>query len=94
MSYSDRSRPKQWEQGPNRLRLIHTADAGFDGIEPEALNSGAVCANTFHPERSIAEYVATVLVVLRRDLMRQDAALWQGKWHSRWFEADNAPYVK
>ncbi|WP_395399436.1 hypothetical protein ACHMXB_14690 [Arthrobacter sp. UC242_113] len=67
--------------GANRLRLIHTAGAGFDGIEPEALNSGAVCANIFHHEGWIAEYVATVLVVLRRDLMRQDAALRQGKWH-------------
>lgn len=24
----------------NRLRLIHTAGAGFDGIEPEALRTG------------------------------------------------------
>ncbi|MCW3768879.1 2-hydroxyacid dehydrogenase [Paenarthrobacter sp. PAE-2] len=68
--------------GANRLRLIHTAGAGFDGIEPEALNTEAVCANTFHHEGSIAEYVATVLVALRRDLIAQDAALRKGKWHS------------
>lgn len=66
----------------NRLRLIHTAGAGFDGIEPEALRTGAVCANTFHHEGSVAEYVASVLVGLRRDLMLQDAALREGKWRS------------
>jgi phosphoglycerate dehydrogenase-like enzyme len=66
----------------NRLRLIHTAGAGFDGIESEALQAGAVCANTFHHEGSVAEYVATVLVALRRDLIVQDAALREGKWRS------------
>lgn len=65
-----------------RLRLIHTAGAGFEGIDPEALNPGAVCANTFHHEGSIAEYVATVLVALRREIILQDTALRKGKWHS------------
>jgi phosphoglycerate dehydrogenase-like enzyme len=40
------------------LRLVHVAGAGFDGIEPNALPAGAVCANTFHHESSIAEHVA------------------------------------
>jgi phosphoglycerate dehydrogenase-like enzyme len=66
----------------NRLRLIHTAGAGFDGIEPDALHTGTVCANTFHHEGSIAEYVATALVALRRDLILQDKALREGNWRS------------
>jgi phosphoglycerate dehydrogenase-like enzyme len=66
----------------NRLRLIHTAGAGFDGIASGALRPGAVCANTFHHEGSVAEYVASVLVALRRDFIVQDAALRDGNWHS------------
>jgi phosphoglycerate dehydrogenase-like enzyme len=54
--------------GP-RLRLVHTAGTGYDGIDPAALPAGAVCANTFHHEGSIAEYVASVLVAPRRELI-------------------------
>jgi phosphoglycerate dehydrogenase-like enzyme len=65
-----------------RLRLIHTAGAGFDGIEQEALPAEAICANTFHHEGPVAEYVASVLVALRRDLINQDAAMREGNWRS------------
>jgi phosphoglycerate dehydrogenase-like enzyme len=65
-----------------RLRLVHTAGAGYDGIDPVALPAGAVCANTLHHEGSIAEYVASVLVALRRELIAQDAALREGHWRS------------
>lgn len=64
------------------LRLVHVAGAGYDGIEGDALPNGAVCANTFHHESSIAEHVATVLVALRRNLLGQDAALRTGLWSS------------
>ena len=64
------------------LRLVHVGGAGYDGIEADALPPGAVCANTFHHENSIAEHIATVLVALRRNLIGQDAALRSGVWSS------------
>ncbi|WP_138414435.1 2-hydroxyacid dehydrogenase [Sinomonas gamaensis] len=65
-----------------KLRLVHVAGAGYDGINADALPAGVICANTFHHENSIAEHVAAVLVALRRDLLGQDAALRTGTWQS------------
>lgn len=66
----------------SRLKLVHAAGAGYDGIDLTALPVGAVCANTYHHENSIAEYVAASLVALRRGLRRQDSALRRGVWSS------------
>jgi phosphoglycerate dehydrogenase-like enzyme len=74
--------------GARNLRLVHVAGAGYDGIDADALPAGAVCANTFHHEGSIAEHVATVLVALRRNLLGQDAALRSGQWSSSVYSAD------
>lgn len=70
------------------LRLVHVAGAGYDGIDADALPAGAVCANTFHHEGSIAEHIATVLVALRRNLLGQDAALRTGVWSSSVYSPD------
>ncbi|HEY8701151.1 MAG TPA: 2-hydroxyacid dehydrogenase [Arthrobacter sp.] len=70
------------------LRLVHVAGAGYDGIDADALPAGAVCANTYHHESSIAEHIAAVLVALRRDLVGQDAALRTGVWASSVYSAD------
>ena len=69
-----------------RLELVHVAGAGFDGIDAEALPDGAVVANTFHHEASIAEYVASTTVVLRRRLLDQDRELRTGHWASPVYE--------
>lgn len=74
-------------EAPN-VRLVHVAGAGYDGIEAGALPAGAVCANTFHHESSIAEYIASVLVALRRNLIGQDAALRTGVWSSSVYSAE------
>jgi phosphoglycerate dehydrogenase-like enzyme len=74
-------------QAPN-LRLVHVAGAGYDGVEADALPAGSVCANTFHHEGSIAEYIAAALVVLRRNLLGQDAALRSGIWASSVYSQD------
>ena len=74
-------------QAPN-LRLVHVAGAGYDGIDADALPAGAVCANTFHHEGSIAEYIAAALVALRRNLLGQDAALRSGIWASSVYSQD------
>ncbi|MDQ4502535.1 2-hydroxyacid dehydrogenase [Sinomonas sp. ASV322] len=65
-----------------KLRLVHVAGAGYDGIDADALPAACVCANTFHHENSIAEHIAAVLVALRRNLLGQDAALRTGAWAS------------
>ncbi|MHC6594355.1 2-hydroxyacid dehydrogenase [Arthrobacter sp. C152] len=70
------------------LRLVHVAGAGYDGIDADALPAGAICANTFHHEGSIAEHIAAVLVALRRNLLGQDAALRTGVWSSSVYSAD------
>jgi len=68
------------------LRLVHVAGAGCDGIDADALRAGVVCANTFHHEASIAEYVAAMTVVLRRRLLDQDRELRAAHWASSVYE--------
>ncbi len=63
-----------------KLRLIHVAGAGTDKIDFTALNPDTLVANTFHHERSIAEYVAAAAVMLRRRFLVQDRALRDGVW--------------
>jgi phosphoglycerate dehydrogenase-like enzyme len=70
------------------VRLVHVAGAGYDGIDADALPAGALCANTFHHEGSIAEHITTVLVALRRNLLGQDAALRSGVWASSVYSPD------
>ena len=63
-----------------KLRLIHVAGAGVDKVEFGALPPGVLVANTFHHERSIAEYVLSAAIMLRRDFLAQDRALRRGVW--------------
>jgi phosphoglycerate dehydrogenase-like enzyme len=72
----------------NALRLVHVAGAGYDGISAEALRPGVLCANTFHHEQSMAEYVAAATVVVRRQLHVQDRELRQGHWASPVYEPE------
>ncbi|WP_327657128.1 2-hydroxyacid dehydrogenase [Streptomyces sp. NBC_00483] len=65
-----------------RLRLVHAPGAGTDGIDRSALSPGTRVACTYHHEDSMAEYVAASAVLLRRGLLRQDAALREGHWLS------------
>src|SRR4051794_2847774 len=55
-----------------KLRLIHVAGAGTDKVDFSALRPDVLVANTFHHERSIAEYVVAAAVMLRRDFLAQD----------------------
>jgi phosphoglycerate dehydrogenase-like enzyme len=66
------------EQAP-KLRLVHAAGAGCDGIALDALNGIPVC-NVFHHERAIAEYVMMTILALERRLFQQDRDLRQGLW--------------
>ncbi|KMO76977.1 2-hydroxyacid dehydrogenase [Mycolicibacterium chlorophenolicum] len=63
-----------------KLRLIHVAGAGTDKVDFAALPPDMLVANTFHHERSIAEYVAGAAVMLRRGFLTQDRALRDGVW--------------
>lgn len=63
-----------------KLRLVHAAGAGTDGIDAAALPPGTVVANTHHHEDSIAEYALSAAIVLHRGFLTQDAALRRGDW--------------
>jgi phosphoglycerate dehydrogenase-like enzyme len=63
-----------------KLRLIHIAGAGTDKVAFDALRPDVLVANTFHHERSIAEYVVAAAVMLRRDFLAQDRQLRRGVW--------------
>ena len=63
-----------------KLRLIHVAGAGTDKIDFDAVPPDVLVANTFHHERSIAEYVVAAAVMLRRDFLAQDRQLRGGTW--------------
>src|SRR6476661_1506186 len=59
----------------DKLRLIHVAGAGTDKIDFASLRPDVLVANTFHHERSIAEYVVASAVMLRRGFLIQDRKL-------------------
>ena len=61
-----------------KLRLIHVAGAGTDKIDFAAVPAEVLVANTFHHERSIAEYIVAAAVMLRRDFLTQDRRLREG----------------
>jgi phosphoglycerate dehydrogenase-like enzyme len=63
-----------------KLRLLHVVGAGTDRVDFTALPATVVVANTFHHERSIAEYVLSAAIMLRRDFLAQDRALRRGVW--------------
>ncbi len=63
-----------------KLRLIHIVGAGTDRIDFAALPAHVSVANTFHHERSIAEYVVAATVMLRRHFPVQDRELRRGVW--------------
>jgi phosphoglycerate dehydrogenase-like enzyme len=65
-----------------KVRLVQVAGAGTDKIEVDALPHGTTVANTFHHEDAIAEFVVAASVMLRRGILRQDAALRRGEWAS------------
>jgi len=64
------------------LRLVHSAGAGVDGIDVDALPAGTIVANTFHHEDSIAEYVVAAALLLHRGFLAQDTALRADRWAS------------
>ena len=63
-----------------KLRLIHVAGAGTDKVDFDALAPDVLVTNTFHHERSIAEYVVGAAVMLRRDFLAQDRQLRRDVW--------------
>ena len=70
-----------------KLRLIHVAGAGTDKVDFDAVPPDVLVANTFHHERSIAEYVVAAAVMLRRDFLAQDRQLRAGTWATSVYDA-------
>ena len=75
------------------LRLIHVAGAGTDRIDFDALPGDVLVANTFHHERSIAEYVLASAIMMRRGFFGQDRALRRGVWATAVYD-DAIPQAK
>ncbi|QIV82611.1 2-hydroxyacid dehydrogenase [Mycolicibacterium frederiksbergense] len=65
-----------------KLRLVHVAGAGTDRVAFAALGADVLVANTFHHERSIAEFILAAAVMLRRGFLKQDRALRRDVWAS------------
>lgn len=63
-----------------RLRLIHSAGAGTDKIDFDAVPDNVLVANTFRHEASIAEYILAAAVMLRRGFLEQDRQLRRDVW--------------
>lgn len=75
-----------------KLRLVHVVGAGTDRVDFAALPASVLVANTFHHERSIAEYVLSAAIMLRRGFLAQDRALRRGVWATSVYdEAINQP---
>jgi phosphoglycerate dehydrogenase-like enzyme len=74
-------------QAAEKLRLIHVAAAGTDKVDLDAVPPEVVVANTFHHERSIAEYVVAAAVMLHRDFLAQDRQLRRGVWATSVYDA-------
>lgn len=72
----------QMAAAAEKLRLVHVAGAGTDRVAFDALGSDVLVANTFHHERSIAEYVLATAIMLRRGFLGQDRALRSDVWAS------------
>ncbi len=74
-----------------KLRLVHVAGAGTDRVAFEALGADVLVANTFHHERSIAEFIMAAAIMLRRGLLKQDRALRSGVWASSVYDDTDRP---
>ena len=74
-------------EAAEKLRLIHAAAAGTDKVDFDALAPDVLVANTFHHERSIAEYVVAAAVMLRRDFLAQDRQLRRDIWATSVYDA-------
>lgn len=70
-----------------KLLLVHVAGAGTDNVAFGSLSPGVLVANTFHHERSIAEYVVSTAVLLRRGFLAQDRALRDDRWATSVYDA-------
>ena len=76
-----------------KLRLIHAAGAGTDRIDFGALSGDVLVANTFHHERSIAEYVLAAAIMMRRGFFTQDRSLRRDVWATSVYD-DAIPQAK
>ena len=74
------------------LKLLQVSGAGVERIAMPALNSRVVVANTYHHERSIAEYVIMTMLALSRRLLQADRHLREGIWDNVWFNPALGPY--
>ena len=71
-----------------KLKLVHAAGAGTDNVDFAALHRDVLVANTFNHEESIAEFIVSASVLLRRGFLTQDRELRNGRWASSVYDPD------
>lgn len=74
------------------LKLLQVSGAGVERIAFDALSGAVVVANTYHHERSIAEYIFMTMLALSRQLLSSDRCLRQGIWNNVWFNPELTLY--
>lgn len=79
--------PAELAASAEKLRLVHVVGAGTDRIDFAALPKDVLVANTFHHERSIAEYVLAATLMLTRGFLGQDRALRDDVWATSVYDA-------
>lgn len=84
--------PAELARAARSLRLLQVSGAGVERIAFDALNGDVVVANTYHHERSIAEYVIMAMLALSRQLLPADRCLREGTWNNVWFNPALTPY--
>jgi phosphoglycerate dehydrogenase-like enzyme len=79
---------KKMGEVASKLRLVQAPFAGLEAFDQEALPPGAVLANVYSHEVSIAESVLMYMLALSKKLKKYDADLRRGFWDYRPFFAD------
>ncbi len=70
------------------LKLFHVFRGGTDGLGIEHLPLSVTIANTYHHEKSVADFVLLAMLVLVRKGCERDRQLRNGNWNgSAWWSA-------
>lgn len=69
------------------LKMVHVAGAGTDNVVRSGLGPDVQVCTTFHHEQSIAEYIVSATVMLRRKFLEQDRALRTGVFQTSVYDA-------
>ncbi|MFT5193384.1 MAG: phosphoglycerate dehydrogenase-like enzyme [Cellvibrionaceae bacterium] len=70
----------EWLQKDAPLKLVQGVGAGTEGIDFAGLPSSCAVCNVYGHEWAVAEYSFMTMAMLKREVIKQDAALRAGNW--------------